>query len=99
MTPVDDINARALKVGLPSTIHTAFAGTAQAYQDSLGSEPILIFDGVSNGLYCAGHALRELYSPHYYSFHASFRRCWAILALMITQDRPEHHRASSGLSS
>jgi multidrug efflux pump len=34
--------AAAAKVGLPSTIQTAFAGTAQAYQDSLGSEPILI---------------------------------------------------------
>jgi multidrug efflux pump subunit AcrB len=32
----------AAKVGLPPTIRTAFAGTAQAYQDSLGSEPILI---------------------------------------------------------
>jgi multidrug efflux pump len=32
----------AAKVGLPSTIQTAFAGTAQAYQDSLGSEPVLI---------------------------------------------------------
>jgi multidrug efflux pump len=39
---VNEINARALKVGLPATIHTAFAGTAQAYQDSLGSEPLLI---------------------------------------------------------
>jgi len=36
------INQAALKVGLPSTIHTGFAGTAQAYQDSLGSEPLLI---------------------------------------------------------
>jgi multidrug efflux pump len=34
--------AAAAKVGLPSTIQTAFAGTAQAYQDSLGSEPVLI---------------------------------------------------------
>jgi multidrug efflux pump len=34
--------AAAAKIGLPSTIQTAFAGTAQAYQDSLGSEPILI---------------------------------------------------------
>jgi multidrug efflux pump subunit AcrB len=39
---VDAINAQAFKVGLPATIHTAFAGTAQAYQQSLGSEPILI---------------------------------------------------------
>jgi multidrug efflux pump len=39
---VDVINAAALKTGLPPTVHTAFAGTAQAYQDSLGSEPLLI---------------------------------------------------------
>jgi multidrug efflux pump len=34
--------AAAAKIGLPPTIRTAFAGTAQAYQDSLGTEPILI---------------------------------------------------------
>ncbi|MGA2475057.1 MAG: multidrug efflux RND transporter permease subunit [Terriglobia bacterium] len=39
---VDVINASAAKIGLPATIHTGFAGTAQAYQDSLGSEPLLI---------------------------------------------------------
>jgi len=39
---VDGINAAASKVGLPATIHTGFAGTAQAYQDSLGSQPLLI---------------------------------------------------------
>ncbi len=36
------INEAAAKVGLPPTIHTGFAGTAQAYQDSLSSEPLLI---------------------------------------------------------
>ena len=41
-TAVNDIDAAANKVGLPSTIQTGFAGTAQAYQDSLGSEPLLI---------------------------------------------------------
>jgi multidrug efflux pump len=39
---VDAITAAAMKVGLPSTIHTGFAGTAQAYQESLGSQPLLI---------------------------------------------------------
>ena len=39
---VDAINSSAAKIGLPGTIHTGFAGTAQAYQDSLGSEPLLI---------------------------------------------------------
>jgi multidrug efflux pump len=39
---VDVITETAGKVGLPPTIHTTFAGTAQAYQQSLGSEPFLI---------------------------------------------------------
>jgi multidrug efflux pump len=38
----DEIAERAAKIGLPSTIRTGFAGTAQAYQDSLSSEPLLI---------------------------------------------------------
>jgi len=36
------IEATARRVGLPDSIHTFFAGTAQAYQDSLRNEPILI---------------------------------------------------------
>jgi multidrug efflux pump len=39
---VDAIQATARRVGLPETIQTGFAGTAQAYQDSLRNEPILI---------------------------------------------------------
>ena len=38
----DAILQKATQIGLPSTIHTGFAGTAQAYQDSLSSEPLLI---------------------------------------------------------
>jgi multidrug efflux pump len=30
------------KIGLPSTVHGSFAGTAQTYQESLANEPILI---------------------------------------------------------
>ena len=40
---VDQIEAAAATIGLPKTIHKpVFAGTAQAYQDSLSSEPVLI---------------------------------------------------------
>ena len=39
---VNATTAVAAKVGLPPTIQTEFAGTAQAYQSSLSSEPILI---------------------------------------------------------
>jgi len=39
---VTAIAAAGKKIGLPATIQTGFAGTAQAYQDSLASEPLLI---------------------------------------------------------
>jgi multidrug efflux pump len=39
---VDAIEAAAEKVGLPPTIQTMFAGTAQAYMQSLNNQPILI---------------------------------------------------------
>src|SRR5207248_6875214 len=39
---VTAINAAAAKIGLPATVHTMFAGTAEAYQQSLGNEPMLI---------------------------------------------------------
>jgi multidrug efflux pump len=39
---VDAIEQAGQQIGLPATIHTMFAGTAQAYQDSLKSEPFLI---------------------------------------------------------
>ncbi len=39
---VTAISGAAAGTGLPATIHTGFSGTAQAYQDSLGSEPLLI---------------------------------------------------------
>jgi multidrug efflux pump len=39
---VDIIEEATSKVQLPSTIHPTFAGTAQAYQDSLSNQPLLI---------------------------------------------------------
>jgi multidrug efflux pump len=39
---VKAINDAAISVGLPSTVHTSFAGTAEAYQESLSNEPVLI---------------------------------------------------------
>ena len=39
---VQVIGDAAQRIGLPPTIQTMFTGTAQAYQDSLGSEPYLI---------------------------------------------------------
>ena len=39
---VEAIEDAASKAGLPASIRTTFAGTAQAYQDSLGNQPLLI---------------------------------------------------------
>jgi len=39
---VNAIDSAALKLSLPPSIQTAFAGTAEAYQESLASEPYLI---------------------------------------------------------
>ena len=39
---VDAIEGAEREMGLPPGIHGSFAGTAQAYQDSLASEPLLI---------------------------------------------------------
>ena len=39
---VEAINAAEMEIGLPGTIRGSFQGTAQAFQDSLANEPILI---------------------------------------------------------
>ena len=37
----------AARIGLPRTIQTGFAGTAQAYQQSLGNQPVLILTALA----------------------------------------------------
>jgi hydrophobe/amphiphile efflux-1 (HAE1) family protein len=39
---VQDIQRAQLNMGMPASIHATFQGTAQAFQDSLSSEPVLI---------------------------------------------------------
>jgi multidrug efflux pump subunit AcrB len=39
---VDAVEEAAAQIGLPSSIHGRFSGTAQAFQESLASEPLLI---------------------------------------------------------
>jgi multidrug efflux pump len=44
---VKAIDGAATEVGLPPTIHTGFAGTAQVYQESLANEPVLILTALA----------------------------------------------------
>jgi len=39
---VDAVNGVTSQLGLPAAVHADFAGTAQAFRDSLSSEPVLI---------------------------------------------------------
>jgi multidrug efflux pump len=39
---VKEIHQMEQKVGLPGTVHSSFAGTAQAYQQALTTEPLLV---------------------------------------------------------
>jgi multidrug efflux pump subunit AcrB len=39
---IDAIHAAELEIGMPASVHAAFAGTAQAFGDSLKSQPFLI---------------------------------------------------------
>ena len=45
------------QLGTPSTMRGFFAGTLQAYQQSLNTEPVLVTDGAAGGLHRAWHSL------------------------------------------
>jgi multidrug efflux pump len=47
-TAVNAISAAGNKIGLPATIQTGFAGTAQAFQDSLSGELLLIVTALAS---------------------------------------------------
>jgi len=41
------IQAAQRELGIPATVHTTFQGTAQAYQDSLSNQPVLIITALA----------------------------------------------------
>jgi multidrug efflux pump len=57
------IEEAARSVGFPATIHTLFAGTAQAYQDSLSSEPVLIAAALATVYLVLGILYESLVHP------------------------------------
>jgi multidrug efflux pump len=44
---VEHIQAAQRELGIPSTVHATFQGSAQAFQDSLSSEPVLILTALA----------------------------------------------------
>jgi multidrug efflux pump len=81
---VNEINAAAFKIGLPATIHTGFAGTAQAYQDSLGSEPLLIAAALASVYIVLGMLYESYVHPVTILSTLPSAGVGALLALMLT---------------
>jgi multidrug efflux pump subunit AcrB len=69
---VREIEAATLEMGVPTTIHPTFSGTAQAFQESLKNEPYLIL-GALVTVYIVLGILYESYI-HDDTFDVAFRR-------------------------
>ena len=81
---VEAISAAAGKIGLPATIHTGFSGTAHAYQDSLGSEPLLIAAALISVYLVLGILYESYIHPITIISTLPSAGVGALLALMIT---------------
>jgi multidrug efflux pump len=80
----DDISKAAETVGLPKTIHTLYAGTAQAYQDSLSGEPVLILTALITVYLVLGILYESLIHPITIISTIPSAGVGALLALTIT---------------
>jgi multidrug efflux pump len=78
------INTAATRVGLPDTIHTTFAGTAQAYQESLGSQPVLIATALATVFIVLGMLYESYIHPITILSTIPSAGAGALLALMMT---------------
>ena len=82
---VDEIEAASASVGLPKTIHTLFAGTAQAYQDSLRNEPVLIVTALITVYLVLGILYESLIHPITILSTIPSAGAGALLALVVTR--------------
>jgi multidrug efflux pump len=81
----DAILAKAAKIGLPSTVHTGFAGNAQAYVDSLSSEPLLIAAALISVYLVLGILYESYVHPVTILSTLPSAGVGALLALMLTR--------------
>jgi multidrug efflux pump len=82
---VNAINAAAGKINLPPTIRTTFAGTAQAYQESLGNQPLLILTALATVYIVLGILYESYIHPITILSTLPSAGVGALLALMITK--------------
>ena len=74
------------EIGLPLTIHGSFQGTAQAYQDALSSEPILIAAALITVYIVLGVLYESLIHPITILSTLPSAGVGALLALMVTHN-------------
>ena len=92
---VTAIDEAEREINLPANIHGSFQGTAQAYQESLANEPILIAAALVAVYIVLGRAVRKPDSSHHHSFHAAVgrsRRAAGAAASAHRTDRDRAHR-------
>ena len=82
---VTAIQAAGRKIGLPATIQTGFAGTAQAYQASLASEPLLIATALATVYIVLGMLYESYIHPVTILSTLPSAGVGALLALQLTR--------------
>ncbi|HEY4590149.1 MAG TPA: efflux RND transporter permease subunit, partial [Thermoanaerobaculia bacterium] len=81
---VTAVNRAETEIGLPASIHGSFAGTAQAFQDSLKNEPLLILAALLTVYIVLGMLYESVIHPITILSTLPSAGVGALLALMIT---------------
>jgi multidrug efflux pump len=78
-----EIEKATTEIGMPSTVHASFQGTAAAFQDSLASEPILILAALATVYIVLGILYESLIHPITILSTLPSAGVGALLALLI----------------
>ena len=87
------INKAEVEMGLPASITGKFAGTAQAYQDSLSNQPMLILTALLAVYIVLGILYESLIHPLTIISTLPSAGVGALIALVLFRTRSDHHRA------